>query len=319
MAFHGQAHEKAVIWPELSYGSWHETAKTLQLWTQIVGKVRLALTPWVNHSWQVPFYVTARGLGTSPIPFGHEVLEIEFDLIVHRLVMRTSHDETRALALSTHTVADFYRTLLELLNEVGVTVAIHELPNEMADPVRFSEDRRHAHYVGHMAHRFWRVLVQADRILKHFRSGFLGKVSPVHFFWGGFDLAVTRFSGRLAPLHPGGFPGLPDAVTREAYSHEVSSAGFWPGNEAFPHAAFYSYAYPQPPGYRQQNVTKGAYFDESLGEFILPYGVMHTAADPDSLLLDFLATTYAAAADCGGWDRAALECEMGRPGKVRSI
>jgi len=240
----GHPHGDAAVWPELHYHSWHETATTLQLWTQIVGKVRLALTPWVNHSWQVPFYVNARGLGTSPIPFGHEILEIEFDLIVHRLVIRTSHDQTRTLTLTSRTVADFYQELIEILNDIGVTVAIRELPNEMPNPIRFSEDRRHAHYVGHTAHRFWRVLVQADRIFKQFRSGFVGKVSPVHFFWGGFDLAVTRFSGRPAPLHPGGFPGLPDSITREAYSHEVSSAGFWPGSEAFPHAAFYSYAYP---------------------------------------------------------------------------
>jgi uncharacterized protein DUF5996 len=319
MAVLGHGHPDGATWPELHYASWRETATTLQLWTQIVGKVRLALTPWVNHSWQVPFYVTARGLGTSPIPFGNEILEIEFDLIVHRLVIRTSHDQTRMLALSAHTVADFYREFIELLNDVGVAVAIHQLPNEVPNPIRFSEDLRHAHYVGHAAHRFWRVLVQSDRIFKHFRSGFLGKVSPVHFFWGGFDLAVTRFSGRPAPLHPGGFPGLPDAVTREAYSHEVSSAGFWPGNEAFPRAAFYSYAYPEPPGYRQSVVTKGAYFDESLGEFILPYDVVHVAGDPDALLLDFLGATYAAAADCGGWDRAVLECEMGRPRKVRPL
>ena len=319
MAFHGHAHSETAVWPDLHYASWHETATTLQLLTQIVGKVRLALTPWVNHSWQVPLYVTARGLGTSPVPFDHEILEIEFDLIVHRLFIRTSHDETRSLMLASHTIADFYRSFLELLADVGVKVAVRELPNEMPNPVRFSDDLRHMHYVGHAAHRFWRVLVQTDRIFKQFRSGFLGKVSPVHFFWGGFDLAVTRFSGRPAPLHPGGLPGLPDRVTREAYSHEVSSAGFWPGSEAFPRAAFYSYAYPEPPGYRSRRVTTGAYFDESLGEFILPYDVMRTAADPDALLLDFLTATYAAAADCGGWDRAALECEIGQPGKVRQV
>ena len=309
----------AALWPALPYPAWRETAATLQLWTQIVGKVRLTLTPWANHGWQVPLYVTARGLGTSPIPVGSEILELEFDFIGHRLSVRTSRGEERTLALEPQTVAGFHRRLMDVLGGLGVEVAIREMPNEVANPIRFSQDRVHAAYDAAAAHRFWRALVQADRIFKLFRTGFLGKASPVHFFWGSFDLAVTRFSGRPAPPHPGGVPGLPDAVTREAYSHEVSSAGFWPGNDAFPHAAFYAYAYPEPAGFRDRKVTPGARFEPALGEFILPYETVRAAADPDALLLDFLAATYAAAADAGRWDRAALECPLGVPGQPRPV
>ena len=307
------------IWPDLSYPAWRDTAATLQLWTQIVGKVRLSLTPWVNHSWQVPLYVTARGLGTSAIPVGHEILELEFDFIKQALIIRTSRGEERTIPLVPQTVADFYRQVINLLGDIGVSVSINETPNEVANPIRFSEDRVHAAYDAAAAHRFWRALVQADRIFKLFRSGFLGKVSPVHFFWGSFDLAVTRFSGRPAPLHPGGVPGLPDAVAREAYSHEVSSAGFWPGNDAFPQAAFYSYAYPEPAGFRERPAPAGASFDATLGEFILPYDTVRAAADPDALLLDFLSSAYAAAADAGHWDRAALETAIGAPRRVRPL
>ncbi|MBV8767999.1 MAG: hypothetical protein JO094_03790 [Hyphomicrobiales bacterium] len=306
-------------WPELPYAPWRETATTLQLWTQIIGKVRLSLTPWLNHGWQVPFYVTARGLGTSAIPVGRDNLELEFDFISHRLVARTSRGDIETLPLEPQTVADFHRRVIALLARMGVAASINEMPNEIADAIRFSQDRRHAAYDAHAVHLFWRALIQADRIFKLFRSGFLGKASPVHFFWGSFDLAVTRFSGRKAPLHPGGVPNLPDAVAQEAYSHEVSSAGFWPGNDAFPHAAFYSYAYPEPNGFRDQKVTPGAHFDNTLGEFILRYDVLREAVDPDALLLDFLTTTYVAAADCGHWDRAGLECPFGVPGKVRPI
>jgi hypothetical protein len=307
------------IWPDLAYASWRGTAETLQLWTQIVGKVRLKLTPWLNHGWQVPLYVTARGLGTSPIPVGHEILEIEFDFISHSLVARTSRGGDGSLPLEPQTVADFHRRAIDLLNRLGVAVTINEMPNEVPNPIRFSQDRSHASYDPAAAHSFWRVLVQVDRVFKLFRSGFLGKASPVHFFWGSFDLAVTRFSGRAAPRHPGGVPGLPDAVTREAYSHEVSSAGFWPGNAAFPQAAFYSYAYPEPPDFRHRPVSPGARFDETLGEFVLPYDRVRAAADPDAVLLDFLTTTYVAAAEAGGWDRAALECPIGVPGQVRQV
>ena len=306
-------------WPDLNFASWRDTAATLQLWTQIVGKVRLRLTPWVNHSWQVPLYVTARGLGTSPIPFAEQLLEIEFDFLSQQLLLRTSAGAQRALALEPRSVADFYVRVLGLLHELGVLVSINDLPSELEHPVRFPEDHVHASYDAAAAQRFWRVLVASTRVFSHFRSGFLGKVSPVHFFWGSFDLAVTRFSGRRAPLHPGGVPGLPDAVAREAYSHEVSSAGFWPGNDAFPHAAFYSYAYPEPPGFRERPVTGGAHYEAKLGEFVLPYAVVRASAAPEDTLLEFLSMTYAAAADCGRWDRAALECSLGVPAQVRAV
>ncbi len=307
------------VWPELAYPSWRDTAATLLLWVQIVGKIRLALTPWLNHGWQVPLYVTARGLGTSPIPIGTEIFEIEFDFISHHLAARTSQGKEGTISLKPQSVAGFYHAVMELLNSMGIIVKISEMPNEIPNPIRFSQDQFHAAYDPDSVHRFWRALIQVDRVFKLFRTGFLGKASPVHFFWGSFDLAATRFSGRPAPIHPGGVPGLPDAVTREAYSHEVSSAGFWPGNEGFPQAAFYAYAYPEPAGFRGRAVTAGAYFNATLGEFILPYDALRLAGDPDALLLDFLSTTYAAAADAGAWDRAALECPMGVPGHVRPL
>lgn len=308
-----------VVWPELSYPHWRDTLATLQLWTQVVGKIRLSLTPWVNHSWQVPLYVTARGLGTSPIPYNGDILEIEFDFLSQHLLVRSSVGQERALPLVPQSVADFFTRLMELLRELGVTVSINELPCELPNPIRFSQDRTHGSYDAAAALRFWRALLQADRGLKLFRSGFIGKVSPVHFFWGSFDLAVTRFSGRTAPRHPGGVPGLPDEVAREAYSHEVSSAGFWPGNEAFPQAAFYSYAYPEPLHYREYALAPPGRYEDTLREFILPYNAVRTAAKPDALLLDFLSRTYVAAADCGRWDREALECPLGVPGQVRPV
>ncbi len=306
-------------WPELAYAKWRDTAATLQLWTQIVGKLRLALTPWVNHSWHVVLYVTARGLGTSVIPAGKEIIEFEFDFIEHRLVARSSSGESRVLALEPQSVATFYRRVRSLLDGLGIAVTINEQPNEIPNAVPFSRDDTHQSYDGDAAHAFWRALIQADRLLKHFRSGFIGKASPVHFFWGSFDLAVTRFSGRPAPPHAGGVPGLPDAVTREAYSHEVSSAGFWPGNDAFPRAAFYSYAYPEPPGFRSHEMTKGGYFEAKLGEYILPYDTVRTSGDPDAMVLDFLSSTYAAAAEAGRWNRAQLECPLGVPRQVRPL
>ena len=311
--------DPADVWPDLPYAAWRETAMTLQLWVQIVGKVRLALTPWLNHGWQVPFYVTARGLGTSPIPAGIEILEIEFDFISHRLVLRTSRGENRTIPLEPKPVAEFHKQVMSCLKDLGVAVAINDLPNEVPNPIRFSQDRLHAEYDADAAHRFWRALILIDRVFKLFRSGFVGKASPVHFFWGGFDLAVTRFSGRPAPLHPGGIPGLPDRVTREAYSHEVSSAGFWPGNEAFPQASFYSYAYPEPTGFGERPVTQGAIYNGTLGEYILPYDTVRAAADPDALLIDFLSTSYSAAADAGKWDRASLECPLGVPAQARKL
>src|ERR1700680_1813040 len=271
------------LWPELPYSRWHETAATLHLWTQIIGKVRLSLTPWVNHSWQVPLYVTARGLGTGPVPFGKEIFEIEFDFVSHRLRARTSQGEERMFAMKPQSVAAFYSRAIDLLSGVGVAVSINEMPNELPDPLPFSADRTHAAYDAAAAHRFWRALVQVDRVFKQFRSGFLGKVSPVHFFWGSFDLAVTRFSGRRAPLHPGGVPHLPDAVAREAYSHEVSSAGFWPGGGAIEYPAFYSYAYPAPEGFSKAKAAPAeAFFSAELGEFILPYDAVRAAGEPEA-------------------------------------
>ncbi|HWD56687.1 MAG TPA: DUF5996 family protein [Stellaceae bacterium] len=305
------------MWPELPYAAWRDTLHTVHLWTQIAGKVRLALTPWLNHSWHVPFYVTARGIGTSPIPWGTESFEIDFDFIGHRLALRTSRGDEDGFALAPMPVAEFHRRMFALLGARGIAVTIDDRPSEMADATPFAADREHASYDADAVHRFWRALMQADRVFKLFRSGFLGKASPVHFFWGSFDLAATRFSGRSAPKHPGGVPGLSDAVACEAYSHEECSAGFWPGSDSFPQAAFYSYAYPEPPGYRARHVTPGGAFDTTLGEFVLPYDTVRAAADPDALLLDFLTTSYAAAADTGGWDRAALECALGVPGRVR--
>ena len=306
-------------WPELSYTQWRDTAATLQLWTQVVGKVRLALTPWVNHSWHVTLYVTTRGLTTSPIPFGTENLEMEFDFIAHRLVLRSSRGDEQVIALAPRPVAEFYERVMHTLRGLGAEMVINEIPSELPEPVPFSEDYTHRSYDPVAAHAFWRTLVRVDCVFKYFRSGFIGKVSPVHFFWGSFDLAVTRFSGRRAPLHQGGVPGLSDAVVQEAYSHEVSSAGFWPGNDASPTAVFYSYAYPEPPGFRDRPVTAGAHFDTKMGEFILPYDTVRTAPDSEAMLLDFLSTTYAAAADAGSWDRAQLECPLGIPGQPRQL
>jgi Family of unknown function (DUF5996) len=307
-------------WPELSYTAWRDTCATLQLWTQIVGKIRLSLTPWLNHSWQVTLYVTARGLTTTPINDGERALEIAFDFVDHVVRIDTSDGRQLKVPLRAQPVAEFFAAVRAALAEAGVDVDIDETPNELADPIRFSEDRVHAAYDADYAQRFWRVLLQCDRVFKLFRTGFIGKASPVHFFWGSFDFAVTRFSGRRAPLHPGGIPHLPDAVTREAYSHEVSSAGFWPGGGAIDYAAFYSYAYPTPDGFGKSRVRPAAaFFSQELGEFLLPYDAVRTAADPDALLLEFLQSTYEAAANLAHWDRAALECPLGKPRIPRAI
>jgi hypothetical protein len=311
------SHEAA--WPELPTASWRDTCETLQLWTQIVGKIRLKRSPWLNHSWHVTLYVTARGLSTSPIPDGTRSFQIEFDFIAHRLLISTSDGRERQFALSGHSVASFYKTVTAALGELGIDVAINEMPNELPAPIKFSEDTLHASYDADAVQRFFRILFNADRVLKQFRTSFLGKASPVHFFWGSFDLAVTRFSGRRAPRHPGGVPNLPDAVAVEAYSHEVSSAGFWPGSGAIDYPAFYSYAYPEPPGFRSTKVRPdAAFFSETLGEFILPYDAVRLAADPDHALLEFLQSTYEAAARSANWDKA-LECAPGQPGVVRPV
>jgi Family of unknown function (DUF5996) len=306
-------------WPSLDYAAWRDTAATLQLWTQIVGKVRLALSPWLNHGWQVPLYVNARGLGSSPIHAGDAMLEIDFDLVALRLVVRTSDGLDAGFALAPMSVASFYGALMSALEGVGVRVAINVLPNEVAAPIRFPDDETHASFDAAAARTYWRALVQVDRVFHLFRSAFLGKASPVHLFWGSFDLAVTRFSGRAAPRHPGGVPGLPDAVTREAYSHEVSSAGFWPGSDACPQAAFYSYAYPAPPGFAEARVEPAeAEWSAAMGEWLLPYEVVRCATDPDGTLLRFLETTYRAAAELGHWDPS-LECAPGVPGRPRAV
>jgi hypothetical protein len=302
------------MWPALPYEAWKDTYATLHLWTQIVGKIRLAQTPWINHSWHVTLYVTPRGLTTSPIPYGEREFQIDFDFIDHALLIQTSDGETRRLALEPRSVAEFYDALMAALAEAGIHVRIYGRPNEVANPIPFREDRAHAAYDADYAQRFWRVLLQADRVFKQFRTRFGGKVSPVHFFWGSFDHAVTRFSGRTAPPHPGGIPNLPDAVTREAYSHEVSSAGFWPGSSGVDYPAFYSYAYPAPAGFATTPVRpEAAFFHKQLGEFILPYDAVRTSETPDAMLLEFLQTTYEAAANAAKWDRAALEYGLEGP------
>ena len=306
-------------WPELPYAAWKDTAETLHLWTQVVGKVRLKLTPWLNHSWHVALYVTASGLTTSPIPWQGGSFQIDFDFIDHVLWIRTSDGQFRQLMLRPMMVAEFYADLFVALVELGIDIRIRTMPCEIPDCIPFDQDSTHAAYDREYANRFWRVLLAAHDVFAHFRTGFLGKASPVHFFWGSFDLAVTRFSGRRAPLHPGGIPHLPDAVAQEAYSHEVSSAGFWPGG-GDGDAAFYSYAYPAPEGFAAAKIAPAqAFFSKELGEFILPYEAVRTAPVPERTLMAFLQSTYEAAADPATWDRAALECETGEAGKVRAV
>lgn len=295
-------------WPGLPLDAWKDTYATLHRWFQIAGKIRLAQTPWVNHSWGVSLYVTARGLTTSLIPYGTRTFQIDFDFIGHRLAVQSSDGGAGGFALEPRSVAGFYARLMKELGGLGIQVRIRKRPNEVLDPVPFDRDEGHRAYDPEYANRFWRILVQADRVLEEFRSRFIGKCSPVHFFWGSPDLAVTRFSGRRAPPHPGGVPNLPDWVAREAYSHEVSSCGFWPGSETLPYPAFYSYAYPEPAGFAAARVRPGeAFYSPQLKEFILPYDAVRRSASPDETLLDFLQTTYETAAELAGWDRASLE------------
>lgn len=281
--------------------------------------MRLALTPWLNHSWHVTLYLTARGLTTSPIPHGTALFEMRFDFIDHHLRILKDNGEQRIIELRPRSVADFYQETMRALQELGLSVKIDLLPNEITDPIPFDRDEQHRSYHPEYAHRFWKVLLQTDRVFKQFRARFIGKCSPVHFFWGSFDLAVTRFSGRPAPPHPGGVPHLPNAVAREAYSHEVSSAGFWAGNEAMPQAVFYSYAYPMPEGFAEAKAEPStATWNSTLREVVLPYDEVRTASDPDKLLLSFLQSTYEAAAKLGKWDRQALEHHGTWPGHPRS-
>jgi hypothetical protein len=294
------------LWPELTISAWEDTRDTFHMWTQIVGKIRLALEPMVNHWWQVPLYVSARGLTTSLMHTGGRGLEIEFDLVDHVLDCRTSDGRSAQVRLEPRSVASFYTATVDALGELGVQVRILARPVEVVEAIPFAEDERHRSYDAEAVHRFWLALVQVHRVMRRFRAGFVGKVSPVHFFWGGPDLAVTRFSGRRAPKHRGGVPNCPDWVQELAYSHEVSSCGFWPAGS--PEGSFYSYAYPEPDGFADWPVTPDtASYDETAGEFLLPYAAVRTADDPDEYLLSFFQSTYEAAAELAGWDRAALE------------
>jgi len=295
--------DDAACWPTLPLAEWQDTCATLHMWTQIVGKVRLKLTPLVNHWWNVPLYVTAHGLTTSRIPYGPRAFELRFDFLAHRLVLETSDGTVSAVGLKPMTVADFYRECLALLASEGIDVKIWRMPVEVPNPIPFDEDTVHAAYDAEAVERFWRVLLSVDAVFHEFRSEFIGKVSPVHFFWGSFDLAVTRFSGRRAPERPGA-----DAITREAYSHEVSSVGFWPGTMGGPDAAFYSYAAPSPEGFSAARVRpEAARWDAGLGEFLLAYDEVRRNASPVRALLEFCRSTYQAAARFGQWDRGALE------------
>jgi hypothetical protein len=295
-------------WPGLPLAEWKDTLDTLHRWTQMVGKTRLALSPPLNHSWHVTLYPTARGLTTSPMPYGDTTLELEFDFIDHNLVARTSGGETRVIPLGPRSVADFYREYMSLLRGLDLEVRIRPVPSEVEDTLPFPEDEEHRSYDPDAVNRCWRILSAAAQVIQRFRGNFIGKCSPVHFFWGGFDLACTRFSGRPAPLHPGGIPNLPDRIAQEAYSHECISAGWWPGGGPVPEPVFYSYSYPEPAGFAEAAVLPGeAYYSKDLREFVLPYETVRHARRPDEKLLQFLQTTFDAGADLGGWDRRALE------------
>jgi hypothetical protein len=303
------------IWPSLPLESWSDTFATLHMWIQIAGKIRLAQSPWVNHSWHTTLYVTSKGLTTSPIPHRARTFQIDFDFLAHELIIQASDGRVSTLPLEPQSVAAFYGRLTEELGRLDLNVKIETKPNEVPEPIRFDQDEVHRAYDREYANRFWRILVQADRVFKEFRAPFIGKCSPVHLFWGALDLAVTRFSGREAPPHPGGISNLPDWITREAYSHEVSSCGFWPGGGPISYPLFYSYAYPEPSGFSGATIKPdAAFYSSDLREFILPYDVVRQSESPDQTLLDFLQTTYEAAANLGNWDRGSLE-RHGDPGR----
>jgi len=298
----------SAAWPALPLATWRDTYATLHMWTQIVGKTRLALAPMENHWWQVSLYVTPRGLTTSAMPCGERSVEVEFDFIDHALALRASDGASTRFALVPRSVADFYALYLAALHSLGVEPVLMASPVEVETAIPFAQDRTHASYDAGAAHRCWQILAGTDRVLKRFRGRFLGKQSPVQFFWGSFDMASTRFSGRAAPRHPGGAPHCPDYVMVEAYSHECASAGFWPGGGAVDEPAFYAYAYPRPSGYEKQAVRPAAArFDAKAGEFILPYEAVRGDPDPDGVLLEFFQSTYDAAADLARWDRALLD------------
>ena len=294
-------------WPVLSISDWKDTCSTVHMWTQIVGKIRTTQMPWVNHSWHVTLYVTPRGLTTLAMPYGDQTFQIDFDFVDHRLLIDKSDGESRQIDLVPMTVADFYSRVMQALSDLGISVSIHGKPNEVDPSIPFQEDVEHQSYDGEGIGRFHQALVLTDKVMTKFRAGFRGKCSPVHFFWGSFDLAVTRFSGRPAPPHPGGFPNMPDWITREAYSHEVSSCGFWPGG-GDQEAIFYSYSYPTPEGFADCAVKpEAALYSKDLGEFVLPYEAIRKSSSPESDLLNFFQSTYDAAAEKGAWDREALD------------
>jgi len=299
----------AAGWPELPSEEWTDTLETFHLWTQIVGKIRMVQTPWLNHSWSVPLYVSASGLTTSLVPYEQEGFELAFDLHAGELILTTTLGERRAVELRPRTVADFFGAVMEAMGSVGMPVEIHPVPSEIAEAIPFDEDTTHSAFNGEHSRALWGALLQANRVMTRFRAGFRGKASPVHFFWGSFDLAVTRFSGRTAPPHGGGIPNFPLDVAQEAYSHEVTSVGFWPGNREAPTPIFYSYAYPTPDGFANAAVSPAeAFWLADLGEFAITYDSIAGAAEPDGALLEFFESTHGAAADLAGWDREALEC-----------
>lgn len=307
-------------WPEIPYAEWRETCSALHLWTQILGKYRLAHTPWINHSWHATLYTTPRGLATGPVPDSGLLVTARLDFCDHVFVAEAEGGARTIFPLQPMSIAEFFAKATDAIRSVGGTPAMHGVPNEVADPVPFESDEAERPYDARAVQRYHRALVKVTRVFELFRTAYLGKVSPVHLFWGSFDLAVTRFSGRPAPVHPGGVPGLPDAVSREAYSHEVSSAGFWPGGGGVEEAMFYSYAYPAPAGFKDRKVEPdAAWFDDKLGEFLLPYDAVRRSSDPEETLLRFLNTTYGAAADTGNWPRSTLECAPGRPRIPRPV